>query len=265
MSGATTVASDGGDEEIAVDVVRDRRWVEREYGREKWPAVAERIRERDDALPQALRRAITPADHVRPALFGGQVVDVPASLTSAAYRGWVAATVARYAQDADAVVELGAGWGANLFGCYLAGGPRAALYVAAEYTEAGRQAAGLLAERDGDLAFEAAAFDLHQPSLELPELRRAVVFTAHAVEQVPHLPTSFVPFVASLADEVTVVHFEPIGWQLERGPSDYAEHHDYNRNLWSLLEDAEVDVVDVQVDVIGVNPTNPTTLVVWRP
>lgn len=248
-----------------MDVVRDHGWVEREYGREKWPAIASLIRERDDPLPQALRRVSTAPQGSGDAIVGGHRIELPHTLTTTAYRGWVARTIADHAQDADAVIELGAGWGANLFGSYLAGGPPDARYVAAEYTDAGRDAARLLAERAPEVAFEAVAFDFHRPALELPTFRRATVFTAHAIEQIPELPRSLLSFVATLATEVTVLHFEPIGWQINDGPSTYAEHHDYNRNLWDLLGDPAVEILDVQVDVIGVNPANPTTRVLWRP
>lgn len=246
------------------DVARDPEWVQREYGRDKWPAIAERIREHDDPLPQALSRVSAPPNVVQRAMFDGQIVEIPASMASAAYRGWLARTVADHAEGAEAVVELGAGWGANLFGSYLAGGPQDAHYVAAEYTDAGRRAAELLAARAPELSFAAAAFDFHHPTWELPTFERATVFTAHAIEQVPHLPASFLPFVASLAEEVTVLHFEPIGWQTRGEDSQYAERHDYNRNLWPLLRGA-VEIVELDVDIVGVNAANPTTLAIWRP
>lgn len=244
-------------------ICRNHQWVDREYGREKWPAMLDRIREHDYALPQALHRVTVLPDETWQIVLNGYRVDVPASLADAAYRGWIARTVARHAVGVDAVVELGAGWGRNLFGCWLASGPSSTRYFAAEYTEAGREAASMLARRAPELRFQALDFDYHDPALDLPRFNKLVVFTAHSVEQIPTLPDTFVHFVRSLADQITVLHFEPVGWQITGGDGTYAVQNDYNRNLWPLLKKFDVDGLSAEVDVIGINPNNPTSLITW--
>jgi hypothetical protein len=253
-------------------ITRDTAWVEREYGTEKWPAVERAVRSIDGPLPTVLNRLIRAELHaedvhaVRDVVVAGERTTLPA-MAAVATAGWVAHAVASEARDADAVIELGAGWGRQLFGARLAGAAADALYVAAEFTQAGRDASELLAKRDPEMRFRAAAFDYHHPHLELPPLDRAVVFTAHSIEQIPMLPEVFVSFVLQLAREVKVLHFEPVGWQVRGGADDYAETHDYNRNLVPLLRRAEADgvisITGMAVDAFGLNPQNPTTLVTW--
>lgn len=254
---------------------RDRAWVEREYGKEKWPAIEELLHGLDGPLSavraQAIRRehGLDSASRTSvEAVVGGRRVTVPGAVAVPAYLEWVAHTVAVEAQEADAVIELGAGWARQLTGVWVAGGPREAVYVAAEVTASGRRAATALASRDPSLRFSAVHFDYRQLEWPLSSCRRAVVFSAHSVEQVPALPEGFVEFVAGLAEEVKVLHFEPVGWQVAGGDDGYARDHDYNRNLYSLLTAAvaagRIRITDVLVDAVGVNPDNPTSLITWE-
>ena len=141
--------------------------------------------------------------------------------------------------DTDLVIEMGSGWGWHILTAFTTGGPREATYVAAEYTEAGRDCAARLAQLDDHLKFQAIHFDYHEPSFAgLPKARHAVVFSAHSIGR------GFPPASSrrcsrpscSVAERVTVVQFEPVGWQV--GPehdgrgtsSSYADAHDYTRN-----------------------------------
>ena len=132
-----------------------------------------------------------------------------------------------------------------------------------------------IATLDERLKFQAIHFDYHEPDFSaLPKARHAVVFSAHSIEQIPHLTPAFFEAVRSVADRVTVLHFEPVGWQV--GPehdgrgtsSEYAEAHDYTRDLVPLLRDEEAAgrvVIDTIVpDVFGINPSNSTTAIRWR-
>jgi hypothetical protein len=70
------------------------------------------------------------------------------------------------------------------------------------------------------------------------------------------------------------VHFEPVGWQVpaDRGgverDGSYAEHHDYNRNFWSVLMELEaggrIIIERIEVDFFGFVVENPVTLIVWK-
>ena len=265
-------------------VVRDAAWIEREYGREKWPAIerlVDEVVEREDDLVRVVSEVVRrerypqgPLARVE-AVFGGGRTEVPAAVARGGYQALIVDTVLEHCSaDTELVVELGSGWGRNLFLTWLGGGPRRARYVAAEYTAAGRRVAARLASLAPGLDMASIPFDYHAPDLGLVTAgRRALVFTAHSVEQIAHLPETVVDRVRGLADEVTCIHFEPVGWQfrkrdLEGSSERYAAEHDYSANLASLLQEraraGELELLAVIPEAVGVNPANATTVVVWR-
>ena len=268
------------------EVRRDADWIEREYGREKWPAVERLIEDEiagespDPDLARVLGRVIRreryspdPGD-VQEVVFGGTPARVPQSVAFGAQHGLIVDAVAgACTPSTDLVVELGAGWARYLLALWTSGGPVDATYVAAEYTEAGRRASERLARIEPELRFQSVPFDYTEPRLDgLPEAEEAVVFSVSSVEQVPHLPESLFPALAGVARRVTAFHFEPVGWQMDPSPRssssrEYAEHHDYSRDLIERLHEAEaagvLEIGVTAVDVIGTNPENSVSLVSW--
>jgi hypothetical protein len=269
------------------NVRRDAAWIEREYGREKWPDVQRLIGEAiaaespDPELSRVLGRVVRHERHspdpreTQEAVFGGVHAQVPQSLAYGAQHMFVIDAVAHACTEAtELVVELGAGWARYLFALWASGGPADATYVAAEYTEAGRRASELLASVAPRMSFLAVPFDYTRPELGgLPAAEEAVVFSASSVEQVPQVPAELFRSIASIAGRVTALHFEPVGWQLDGTPRrsssrDYAERHDYSRNLVEAVRAAEaegtVEIETTEPDVIGTNPENSVSLIVWR-
>lgn len=265
---------------------RTRAEIEREYGETRWPAIERVIAEERDAEPEAgfgrifgrvsAHQWVTgdPTEQ-RPVVIDGAGTRLPLSAAFAGAQGFIR----EYIRDActpetDLVAELGSGWGWHILSCWAHGGPTAARYVAAEYTEAGRRASSALAELDPALDFTALPFDYHEPSFEGVERgRHAVVFTVHSLEQIPQVKPVLFEAIAGLAERVTCLHFEPVGWQTEgysgAGSSEaFSQSHDYNRNLVQTLRDQAAEghlTLDlVQPDVIGINPSNSTTVLRWH-
>lgn len=211
------------------------------------------------------------------AVVGGRPVSAPLSVAFGGLQNYITEQVLEACQPApQRIIELGSGWGRNLVSLWLAGGPREAAYVGAEYTSAGRRAAAAMVAIEPDLRFESLAFDYHRPDLSsLEPVSRAVVLTVHSVEQIPSLSSRVIDSVRGLADQVECLHFEPVGWQStmqavgSEAARDYAEAHDYNRNLLTLLREQEgagaLELLGVETDVIGAGKSvNATTLVRWR-
>ncbi|MGI9539748.1 MAG: hypothetical protein ACR2N6_06330, partial [Miltoncostaeaceae bacterium] len=225
-------------------VRRDRTWVEREYGDEKWPAIGELLDRQLAGDPSAtLHRALFSVERAewRASLPwpGRSSVEIGSSVGAA--RSVVLERVLELADGADLVVELGSGWGRNILTSWVVGGPPSALYCGAELTRAGRTVAARLAGLEPRLRFRSLPFDFTDPDLApLGRHRRAIVFSRHGIEQVSTIDER--PFLAAaeLADHVVGVHLEPVGWQEGLGPDPdaagrYAERHDYNRNLLAVL------------------------------
>jgi hypothetical protein len=152
-------------------------------------------------------------------------------------RGFIADTLLDHAEGADAIVELGAGWGCNLFHLWVRGGPRIPFH-ALEPTEAGRACCMAVAGRFPGPDVRAQAYDFLTPALApLQDVRRVLVFTAHAVDKVHELPALAIEQIRTCAPQVTVLHFEAINHQLDA--SEEAARDSMNGNLLPLLREAE--------------------------
>lgn len=186
------------------------------------------------------------------------------------------------------IVELGSGWGANLFQLRCGGAPRDAEFVALEYTEAGREVTQLLAAMDPAMKLSIHSFDYYHPDFSpLSSAMPTVAFSNHSIEQITKLGGTFFDSLLAVPGLQHVVHIEPVGWQLRGGAEDLlsrmlpptlswrldfrrrARRHGYNTDLVPLLHSLERNnriVIDLVLpDHIGANPLNPGTVIVWHP
>jgi|SRR5580704_7836961 hypothetical protein len=270
-------------------VSRDRAWIEREFGREKWRAALDRIRGLCEAGETSLARAVATlnADETEGAglepveiVLAGRRVAVPARFAYAGFYALVRAVLLARCETIrpDLIVELGAGWGRNLFDLWLGGSPRAARYASMEFTGSGREATALLADFERDLPIEIHPFDYYAAdAMPLEAGRRVLVFTVFSVDQIPYFPVQAIERVLELGAEVWGVHFEPFGWQcrdelgradLVGSSSDYAARHDYNRDFWPVMRQLEqggsIAIERVEPELYGANPANAASLLCWR-
>jgi hypothetical protein len=269
-------------------VQRDRAWIDREYGRDKWPAVLERIDSLVAAGETSLARVAAlvnqwehgggGADSTATTVLG-QATPLPTAL---AYPGFYALVrqllLTRCAEiQPDLVVEIGAGWGRNMVDLWTGGGPRDARYAALEYTEAGRICVQRLAALEPAMRLETGPFDYFAPSLDgfVPG-KRTLVCTIFSADQIPTVPEAAFETLLAAGDDVWGLHLEPFGWQWrdENGGSTvgssaaYAARHDYNRNFWPMMGSLQarglIKVETVVPELYGANPENAASLLMWR-
>jgi hypothetical protein len=264
-------------------VVRDAEWVGREYGREKWPAILARIDLELAAGESHIARVVnrvkrwqlaTPEDATLEVVVAGRAMRLPGPFALHGGMGLMLEKLLVLAEGADAIIELGSGWGFNLFHLWLNGGPRMARYFACEYTEAGRLCTERLAAIAPTFAIEALPFDYHQPDLRRVGrfAGRVLVFSCHSIEQIPQLSANLFAELRQVARRVDGVHLEPIGWQMagERGvgsSQEYAQKHDYNRNLWPLLNQLQASGLlrlgECRPEYFGQNSGNSGSMLCW--
>ncbi len=172
--------------------------------------------------------------------------------------------------QADTVVELGCGYGIQLWHLRQAFPEKS--FIGGEYSRNALELAGRLYE--GVRNIEVCEFNFYDDRYDvvLGEriTGRAVVFTCHALGQ---LPTAR-PFLDTLekhAENISCVfHFEPVvGLQddslLGLMRKRYARINDYNRDLLELLErKANVHILRKTPDAIGTNPLTPTSIIEWE-
>jgi len=107
---------------------RDKQWVEREFGTDKWPAIQKQISDQLEAGETSLARIIShlnsyewgtssvPTSMIS-ATLSGQPLKLPSSFGWNGMYAMITDILVDASQDADAIYDLGAGWGfgARLF------------------------------------------------------------------------------------------------------------------------------------------------------
>jgi len=177
----------------------------------------------------------------------------------------------------DAIVELGSGYGRNLFEIYYNGGPGSARYFAAEYTESGRTMTERFVDLDDELPLESVFFDHKNPDLSFLTrhgFKKVFLFSCHSIEQVSEIPDRYFPALAGAAPRVLGVHFEPFGFQVSAETELAKEHRnfilnkEYNLNFFERLNQAAVDgVLEIRYlaeNIVAPQLENPTSVAVWE-
>ena len=174
----------------------------------------------------------------------------------------------------DAIIELGCGYGRNLFEIFYGGGPREAKYIGGEFTKSGVEIAQKLAKKAPKMKTEFFHFNHLEPKLPFKKpFKRAFVFTCHSIEQVMQINENWFDEVVKAGEFVRGAHIEPFGFQLKNsGPlsdmhKDFMIQNSWNINFAEVLRQAvERKIVkDEQIFLeMGVTPdTNVGSLAFW--
>ena len=174
----------------------------------------------------------------------------------------------------DAIIELGCGYGRNLFEIFYGGGPREAKYIGGEFTKSGVETAQKLAKKAPKMKTEFFHFNNLEPKLPFKKpFKRAFVFTCHSIEQVMQINENWFDEVVKAGEFVRGAHLEPFGFQLKNsGPlsdmhKDFMIQNSWNINFAEVLRQAlERKIIkDEQIFLeMGVTPdVNVGSLAFW--
>ena len=174
----------------------------------------------------------------------------------------------------DAIIELGCGYGRNLFEIFYGGGPRDAKYIGGEFTKSGVEIAQKLAKKAPKMKTEFFHFNHLEPKLPFKKpFKRAFVFTCHSIEQVMQINENWFDEVVKAGEFVRGAHLEPFGFQLKNsGPlsdmhKDFMIQNSWNINFAEVLRQAlERKIIkDEQIFLeMGVTPdVNVGSLALW--
>lgn len=223
----------------------------------------------------------------------GRYVAVPRSVQP--YAALADAVISEITDGIRYVVELGSGWGRNLFRVYCQTYGNSIHFAACELTEAGRHMTDMIGALDSRMNCTTHPFDYHKPDFPFLTGKPDVVFfTGHSIEQILDLDGLVLDRMLEKTGRCTCVHFEPVGWQrdpelkemamkgsgqedhqygvedalLLKNAAKWSIERRYNRNFLSLLDDFEtagkIRIRQVVFDIIGDNPFNPSTMIVWE-
>lgn len=146
----------------------------------------------------------------KPYLFCGQVHQLPYNVQL----DWLALVVDAV-DCAECVMELGSGYGRQLFELYLRGVNPELRYIAAEPTAEGRALTQWLAQLVPDMPLEVADFSFEKPDFaHLHPHHFSVVFSAWSVMYAANMSDVFFTELAAVPGEVFCLFFEPLGFQI---------------------------------------------------
>ncbi|MFA7682064.1 MAG: class I SAM-dependent methyltransferase [Candidatus Peribacteraceae bacterium] len=173
--------------------------------------------------------------------------------------------------DVDTVVEIGCGYGFNLWQLHKYFPDKT--YRGGEYSQNAVELASVLYKDIPQLTIEHCNFydDTYAVLEKCQPNSRVLLFTRHAIEQIP-TATKVLQALTQYFDRlVTVAHLEIIyennddsllGLMRQR----YAQINDYNRDLLGLLQARDdIEIFRNDPDEFGHNPLNPTSVLMWRP
>jgi len=153
-------------------------------------------------------------------------------------------------EDVECVIEIGSGPALFLFKFWLSNGPLKADYYALEITKTGRLFSNIISCLDSNISLKSSFFDYQKPDFSKLrcKYKKILIYSKGSIEQIPKLPLVFFKEILALSEQLTCVHFEPVGWQivkpykqnlLTRKHRKRCIKKNYNTNLWSQLKELE--------------------------
>lgn len=251
---------------------RDAHKIAAEYNGDKYARLLEYLLQRPDISPNALRRyelvSVVGYGEERCISFGNELLVTGLDYAWGAMSGILVETVGRYSSDCRTVVELGCGWGYNLWLLQQVFPNKR--YIGGEFSENARQVAKAVLPTSGPRVY---AYDMLTPGCSLPgDLEPPVlVLTVQAVEQLPSCKILIGTLLEYGSDIGAVLHLEPnyLGYNkaflLGLMRTWYTETNDYNRDLQDQICRDEIYQWPIFQDVFGYNPLNPISVLAWRP
>ena len=175
----------------------------------------------------------------------------------------------------DSIVELGCGYGRNLFEIFYRGGLLDVPYYGGEFTASGVELATRLADATPGMNAKFFHFNHLEPKLDIDLGKRAFIFTCHSIEQVSQIPNEWFEVVSNAADHVRCVHLEPFGFQINISGLASQKHKEFmleqgwNTNFVDVLKLASkekiIDIDTAMLEVgLSIDPYNPGSLAIWH-
>ncbi len=266
---------------------RDENYTLNEYNINKWPLVIDLLKKQKENEDNNLTRALNKINkefrnkstkNFTDIIFNKQKVELSVDFSISGNQSFICKKIIDKCNDkTEAIIEIGSGYGRNLFWTWLYGAPKNIKFFGLEFTESGRIAADTLASMEKGINYKSLSFNYYKPNFDfLSSIKGHVIFvTVHSIEQIPKLDIEFFKKIIELKNNVDCIHFEPIGWQIKpnkfkRGSSkQYAKMNDYNTNLFPLIQELQekklISIQEILPNFICINPKNGTSVLSWRP
>lgn len=234
---------------------RDILQVENEYNLDKYAKLIEfNFKTIEEYKLKEFELGGLKTDSIMPISFGDTIFNVQLPLARSLFYNLIKSKIEQY--SSINICELGCGYGYNL--SYLNGNVYGGEYSANAVKLAIR------------LGMDVSEFNYYEPesyNLIKPD---TTVFTTHSIEQIPDA-TVIIKSLEKNKNKINyVIHFEPTVAE-ERSSlfglmrNKYMELNDYNRNLIEVLKsNSDIEILELEYDVFGLNPLNSSNLIVWK-
>ncbi|MDD5544361.1 MAG: hypothetical protein PHX83_14425 [Acidobacteriia bacterium] len=190
------------------------------------------------------------------------------------YYDLIVNTMEQALENCKTIVELGAGYGYNLW-MLKQRMHHQVRFLGGECSANAIQLASLLYKNrvEGNYPVSVLPFnfyDAHSYSFLDSEDSPMVIFTSHSVEQCPRSAMILDSLFRYREKIKAVFHFEPCFEAYDQTLLGlmrhcYAEVNDYNRDLLSELRmRSYIRILNLQPNVFGINPLNPTSIIKWE-
>ena len=168
----------------------------------------------------------------------------------------------------DKIIELGAGYGYNL---HLLGNKYPGkIWIGGEYSPNAVSLASRLLHNHKFVV----PFNFYDDSWSIFDMvedgKKALVFTCHAIEQLP-LVCQALQTLGKYKNKISeVIYLEPVYELIDKSTTlglmrqSYTRLNDYNTDLLSALKAMDVEVLQTEYDLLGISPLNPTSLIRWK-
>jgi hypothetical protein len=266
---------------------RDENFVLNEYDIDKWPSVIKLAEDEISNGEKNITRLLNKiniknrnknSEKIIDIILNNQNIKIPVEFAINGNQSYICQKILQSCDEkTTAIVELGSGYGRNLFWTWLYGGPQNIKYFGLEYTKSGRKASEIIASLEKDINFISKRFNYYDPNFDFLKKfdGHIVFFTVHSIEQIPTLDKKFFIQLLKLNRNFTCIHFEPVGWQIadvnihKGSTKEYATFHDYNTNLYmeimKLNEEKLIKIKEVLPNFLCINPKNGTSVISWTP
>jgi len=251
---------------------RDIQKVDKEYDKEEYLRCLNFVQERKGATPEDVRTFEFRLPR-KPLCVSqkNELFVLPAEHLLAVDNAMLAQILGPFMADVHTVVELGCGYGYNLWELRRQFPDKR--FVGGEYSANAVRLAGLLYATHPNITVE--SFNYYDDAYSLlercPADGKTLVFTRHSIEQLPSAK-KFLTSLSQYFDRIAaVVHMEVAYENYGNGLLDllrkrYVVANDYNRDLVGLLQNhPDIAVLRNEADVYGVSPLNPSSVIAWKP
>ncbi len=176
--------------------------------------------------------------------------------------------------NTEVIIELGAGWGRNLFALYMNKNIKNIDLIMSEVTNSGREICSVISKHYNipivNTYFN--YYDWHDliKLIKNKKYKNICVYTSHSIEQITLLDKQLFYDFLNIDDIISLkfTHIEPVGFQIH-GNKQFTGKAEYNQNLNTILSDLsnnnKIKITYVNPDCFSIGSMNTCSSVIqWE-